>query len=140
MCSLLFHLRKLAVGMTVLVMACGTAVTSARREARPTSRSWSSTITFEEMQRRGQHSNLYVLVQDLRPRWLRSRGPDTFLGPQGSVQVHFDGNHLGSVEALRRLSAYGVTSIEWLPPIEAGARFGFAHSHGAIVVSTRVIH
>ena len=97
-------------------------------------------ITFEEMQRRGQHSTLYVLIQDLRPRWLRPQGPDALIGSQGQVQVHMDGNRLGSVAVLRRLSAYGVTSIEWFGPIDAAARFGPNNSHGAIVISTAVIH
>lgn len=97
-------------------------------------------ITWDEMQRRGQHSSLYVLIQDLRPRWLRSQGPDTFLGRDGQVQVHMDGNRLGGVDILRGLSAHGVTSIQWLPPVAAGARFGLNHSHGAIVISTTVIH
>jgi hypothetical protein len=43
------------------------------------------------------------------------------------------------VDVLRRLSAHGVTWVEWLPPIDAGARFGLNHSHGAIIISTRPV-
>ena len=96
-------------------------------------------ITSEEIRQRGPFANLYDLVQVLRPRWLRSQGPDTFVGQPGQVQVHMDGNHLGSVDVLRRLSAHGVTWVEWLPPIDAGARFGLDHSHGAIIISTRPV-
>jgi hypothetical protein len=56
------------------------------------------------------------------------------------VQVHMDGNHLGGVRVLQRLAAVGVTSIRWLRPIDASARFGLNHSHGAIVISTAPLH
>jgi hypothetical protein len=44
------------------------------------------------------------------------------------------------VEALRNLSAHGVTSIQWMAPIDAAARFGLDHSHGVIIVSTAANH
>lgn len=100
----------------------------------------SDLITFEEMRSRGSYSNLMELVQELRPRWVRSQGPDTFIGQQGEVQVHMDGNHLGGVRVLSRLAAVGVTSIRWLSPIDAAARYGLNHSHGAIVISTAPQH
>lgn len=132
----------LALAMLLVAGACGGRGASAAGDSGPAAspRSRSTLITFEEMRQRGQTSNLYDLIQDLRPRWLRSRGPDTLLGQQGQVQVHVDGNWIGSVEALRRLAAAGVTSIEWLPPLDASARYGLDHSHGAIVVSTAPIH
>ena len=97
-------------------------------------------ITFEEIQQRGLYSNLYDLIRNLRPRWVRSQGPDTFLGDQGEVQVHMDGKRLGGVEVLRRMSPGGVTSIQWVPPIDAAARFGLDHSHGAVLISTAPVH
>lgn len=132
--------RLLSIGILLMGTGCSGATSPGAEGATAGPRPRANQITFEEMQRRGQHSNLYVLVQDLRPRWLRSQGPDRFIGPQGQVQVHMDGNRLGGVDVLRRLSAYGVTSIEWVAPIDAGARFGLNHGHGAIVVSTAVIH
>lgn len=100
----------------------------------------SDLITFEEIRSRGAYSDLLELVQELRPRWVRAQGPDTFLGVPGEVQVHMDGNHLGGVRVLQQLAPVGVTSIRWLPPIDASARFGLNHSHGAIVVSTAPAH
>ena len=98
-------------------------------------------ITFEELQEHGQYSNLYAVIEVLRPRWLQSQGgPDTFTGEEGQVQVHMDGNWMGDVDVLRGLSAAGVTSITWVRPLEASSRYGLDHSHGAIVISTRVIH
>ena len=122
--------------LTILLIGAACAAASSSED----NRYRSTLITWEEMQRRGQHSSLYTLIQELRPRWLRSLGPDTFLGQQGQVQVRMDGNPMGGVEALRRLSAYGVTSIQWVPPIDAAALYGLNHSHGAIVISTAPIH
>ena len=131
--------RGLLTGAILLVAgACGGASPAARPEGPVQSRL--DLITFEEIRVRGQYSNLYDLVQVLRPRWLRTQGPDSFVGPQGQVQVHIDGNRMGGVEVLRRLSARGVTSLRWVGPIDAGAQFGLNHSHGAIVISTAPIH
>lgn len=133
--------RGLLTLAILLVGAACAATTSAGTEAaagRPRSRS--GQITFEEIRQRGQFSSLYDLVQILRPRWIRSQGPDTFLGSQGQVQVHMDGNHLGDVGVLRGMSPAGVTSIEWMAPIDAAARFGLGYGHGAILISTSPVH
>lgn len=122
----------------VLLVGC-VGATSSERSASSRGSS-SSMIGIEELRESGQYSNLYDLIEVLRPRWLRSQGPDTFQGPQGQVQVHMDGNRLGDVDVLRSLSASGVTSIEWLGPIAAAGRFGLDHSHGAIIISTRPVH
>ena len=127
------------VAFALLFLAAG-CTPSMDPAAAGRARTRSTLITFEEMQQRGQFSSLYDLIQELRPRWLRTQGPDSFLGPGGQVQVHMDGNRLGGVDALRALSAHGVTSISWLAPIDASARFGLDHSHGAIIVSTAPVH
>ena len=135
----MFRATRILITIALLAqgLACGQSVDPA---AAGRARTRSSLITFEEMVQRGQFSNLYDLVQELRPRWLRSQGPDTFMGPGGQVQVHMDGTRLGSIEALRGLGAHGVTSIEWMAPIDAAARFGLDHGHGVIIVSTSPVH
>lgn len=98
-------------------------------------------ITYEELRQHTQYANLYDLIEVLRPRWVRPQGgPDTFGDRPGQVQVRMDGNWMGDVGVLRGLSPSGVTSIEWLRPIDAGARYGLDHSHGAIIISTRPVH
>ena len=132
-------MRRASGALLVLVLiVVGSACAANRAAGGP--RSQADPITVEEIERRGPFSTLYDLVQILRPRWLRSQGPDSLIGQQGQVQVHMDGNWLGSVETLRDISAHGVTSIHWLGPVDASARYGLNHSHGAIVVSTAVIH
>lgn len=103
-------------------------------------RSQSAPITLDEIDQRGPFTSLYDMVQILRPRWLRSQGPDSFLAEQGQVQVHFDGNWIGPVQNMRGLAAHGVTSLRWLDPVEAAARYGLNHGHGAIVISTAPVH
>lgn len=133
-------LRGLLVLPLLTLAACGATSPDTDTTASPR-RSSASLITFEELQERGQYSNLYDLIEVLRPRWLRPQGgPDTFYGAPGQVQVHMDGNRMGDVAVLRTLSTSGVTSIEWLAPLAAAARYGLDHSHGAIIVSTRPIH
>lgn len=94
-------------------------------------------ITRAELQSHGRYSNLYDVIEVLRPQWLRPKGGgDTFMGAEGRVQVHMDGARMGDVSVLRSLSPVGVTSISWLRPYEASSRYGFDHSHGAILIST----
>jgi hypothetical protein len=125
---------------TVLVMLTSAGCATGGREAGTGPRSTGTVITAEEIRDRGGYSNLYDLIQTLRPRWIQTRGPDTFMGQQGQVQVHMDGNRLGPVTALRSLSPTGVTSIRWLSPNEASSLYGLDHSHGAIIISTRPVH
>ncbi len=117
-----------ALLFVLLAAGCATAGAGTRRTA--------NLITAAEIQEHGPYRNLYDLVANLRPRWLRSQGPDTFQGNQGQVQVHMDGNRLGDVGILKTLSASGVTSLQWLPPIDASARYGLDHGQGAIIIST----
>ena len=132
-------MRRASGALLILILiVVGSACATRRVDGGP--RSQSDPITVAEIERRGPFSNLYDLVQILRPRWLRSQGPDTLSGQQGQVQVHIDGNWLGSIETLRSISAHGITSIRWLGPVDAAARYGLDHSHGAIVVSTAVVH
>jgi hypothetical protein len=122
-------------GFLALMILCAGAACSAAAGGGSTS-TRATLISFEEIQARGPFSNLFDLVQVMRPRWLRSQGPDTLTGQQGQVQVHMDGNRLGTVDVLRNVAASGVTSVRWLPPMDASARYGLDHTHGAIVIST----
>jgi hypothetical protein len=124
----------LSLAILLLGAAC------AGRATRTDGRQDPDLIVMEELEQRTSYASLYDLIEVMRPRWLRSQGPDTFMGQPGQVQVHFDGNWLGSVNALRSLSPQGVTSIRWLSPLDAAARYGLDHSHGAIEVSTAPVH
>lgn len=92
-------------------------------------------ITRAEMER-GQWTNAYELVRNLRPLWVESRGTDSFRDP-GVVQVYVDGMRMGSVDVLRTLSTSGIYYMEWVDPITAAGRWGLDHGHGVISISYR---
>jgi hypothetical protein len=86
---------------------------------------------------RGQWSNTYDLVRNLRPRWVESRGVDTFLGEPGKVQVYVDGIRLGNVELLQNVPTAAIDRLEWVDPVSAAGRWGPSHAHGVINVYYR---
>ena len=126
-------------GLLILATLLTLTACAARSDADASGHS--ELITYEELQTQGEYPNLYDLIQVLRPRWLRPQGgPDTFTRRTGQVQVHMDGNWMGDINVLRGLSPAGVTSISWMKPLDASARYGLDHSHGAIIVSTAPVH
>ena len=126
--------RSVLVVFLLGMAGCAGAANSTDGASRPRARS--DFLGGEEL-RRGGYSNLYELIRDARPRWLQPRGVDTISGTPGQVQVHIDGNRMGPVEVLRTIPLSGVTSIQFLGPVDAAGRFGLDHGHGAILVSTR---
>jgi hypothetical protein len=107
------------------------------REAAGAPRRGGDTITREEIQA-GQYANVFDLVQARRFRWLQARGTDIVSQTPGEVQVLLDGTRLGGVQSLRTLAPSDVTSIQFVDPVSAAARWGLGYAHGAILVSMRV--
>lgn len=114
-------------------------------------RSSSSTTIITEAEVSGSTaSNAYDLVQNLRPRWLNTRGQQS-LGtvsratPSGpvaemartSIVIYVDGSRMGELEQLRSISTRDIAQIRRLSAGEATQRFGGDHPHGAILVTTR---
>lgn len=132
-----------ALAFAMVLAGCAPAATGG--EAR-TNR---DRITAEEIQA-SQESNLYEVVESLRPRWLRARGTDamrpggTMQTPEGNVDVitpaavvvYVDGVRRGDIRALRSIPTSGVTALQYLDAREATTRFGSGHTAGAILVTT----
>lgn len=80
----------------------------------------------------------YDLVSQYKTRWLWTAEPAS-LQNEPEIQVYVDnpGSNVGSVSALRRISAINVASIEYFPPRDAQFRFGIGNSVGAILVHMR---
>jgi hypothetical protein len=116
-----------------LLLAC-IGCASASRTGRP-SGSRSDLIGPEELSK-AQWANVYDLVSSLRPRWLQSRGPDSFNKPS-VVQVVVDDVKLGGVTALRQLPTSGITSLQFFDGLTATSRWGLDFGSGAIYISTR---
>jgi len=84
-----------------------------------------------------EYASLYEVVQALRGRWLRSRGPNTILGKPTEVQVMLDDMRLGGVGTLRSLTRDNVVTIAFVDPVAAAQRWGGKYAQGTIVVTTR---
>ena len=94
------------------------------------------TLLTREDLRDYQFATVFDAIEALRSHWLRERGPDSFSSP-GHVQVYLDDSRLGGVEALRTLPLANVLYIRHVDGVDAAARWGLAHGHGVILVSTR---
>lgn len=121
------------LGLLASVVLTGACVSRPAGEVpgRPTGTS--DVITRAEIER-GQWSNVYDLVSNLRPRWVRSRGPDSLENP-GQVQVYVDGTRLGDVQLLRTLPTHAIERLEWIDPVSAAGRWGLDHAHGVIFIT-----
>jgi hypothetical protein len=122
--------RLLLAGLVLSQWGCSS------RRADVGARRGGDTITRDEIQA-GQFSNVFDLVQARRFRWLQSRGTDSINQAPGEVQVLLDGTRLGGVQTLRSLAPSDVTSIQFVDPVAAAARWGLGYAHGAILVSMR---
>lgn len=88
-------------------------------------------------------TSAYDLVNRLRPQWLRPGATSTIGG--GSIQnmvtlVYLDGSRIGTLEALRSISAAGIRSMEWIPATRAAivlTDVGTDAINGAISLKTR---
>jgi hypothetical protein len=127
------HTRLLILaGFLVAFMV--TACASSGREG-PSPRG--SLITQEEITA-SPTNNAYELIQNLRPRWLHDRGPDTFgLGSTAGIMVYVDGIRMGMADSLHQISVRDLKSAQRLSSGEATQRFGVGHPHGAILLLTR---
>jgi outer membrane lipoprotein SlyB len=99
-------------------------------------------------------TNAYDLVQARRPRWLSTRGSNTFReggrivgyddrsviiedATDETIVVYLDGAKLGGVRMLREIPVASIVSIRHLDARTATFQYGTGHDHGAIVVLTR---
>lgn len=94
-------------------------------------------ITLEELAN-VDAANLFDAVNRLRPQFLRSRGVTSLQDPSPQTAVvYLDGQRVGRIEFLERMSPLGVFSVRYMPPVDASSRYGLNHEGGAILVSTR---
>jgi hypothetical protein len=99
----------------------------------------SNSVITEDEVRASTASNLYEMLQALRPHWLRNRGPtgntDVNLDQQG-VRVYVERGLVGDLNALRQITTREVTTVEFLDAAAATYRLGQGNPSGAIVVHT----
>lgn len=124
--------RHFAVVALVALSAC----TPQGGTTRPASKD-TNLITVDELEKVNA-SNLYDAVNRLRPQFLRSRGVTSMQDPNPpTAVVYLDGQRVGGIDFLERMSPMGVVSVRYMTPVDASSRYGLNHDGGAILVSTR---
>ena len=83
-------------------------------------------------------SNAYDLIQQVRPNWMRSRGPGSLRDPQPVFPVVYLGDiSYGPMESLRGFPTNGIDEIRYINATTATTRFGSGHAGGVIQVFIR---
>ena len=125
------------VAAALLLGGCIHTATTGWREPRSADAA-GSIITREEIVNSGA-TNLYSVVQRLRPGWLTGRGVQNFGGQTGMVVVYHNQVRMGDVTALREMAPEYVVSLRFLDATTAAGLPGISPREivaGAIVVNT----
>ena len=119
----------------VALAACASG--ASQRASIPTSGD-RNLITEEEI-RSVPATNLYDLIQKLRPNMLRARGQSTLGGSSTSDYpiVYVDGRSYGDVGSLRSLIPNQVSLVRYYEATDAAGKFGMINASGVIDVTTR---
>lgn len=97
-----------------------------------------SIITNEEIAS-ANVSNLYDVVQRLRPRWLDVRGGRSLSTLSTDIVVYQGETYLGGIDVLRQFGPEAVSWLEYMPGSKASnvlAGLGSRHVEGAIILHT----
>lgn len=114
----------------------GAQASAPRRERTRAPRVRRDLITREEIAASGA-TNLYEVVQRLRPAWMRGTSASNLRGGGTSVVVYQGNTPLGGLEALRQLTTGYAASLRYLEGTEASNTLpglGSRRVAGAIVV------
>jgi len=121
-------LRSALLVMLTAFHACASAGTSTPSSGNP------NVITRDDIVGLERLTALQV-VERLQPRWIQTRGLDSFEA-SNEVVVYVDGTRMGGPEELRRLNATEVGEIRYLDSRQATTQFGAGHPSGAIFLLT----
>lgn len=81
-------------------------------------------------------SNVYQLIENLRPSWLRVRTQRSIrLADKVSPVIYVNRTRYGNVESLREILTLNLRMIEYLNPNDATTRYGGGHGGGAILLT-----
>ncbi len=79
--------------------------------------------------------NAYDIVQQLRPQWLRVRGPTSLMEPQGELPaVYVDNVRYGDLEVLRDIPLIEIRELRFINGPDATNRWGTGVVAGVIEV------
>jgi len=132
------RLRIIAVAIFGLLLAAGACATGQSGGARAER----DVISAEEIEQSNVH-DAYEIVRQLRPRWLRGRGPQTFTDDvrnttiPGYPRVKVDDLPPMNLEDLRDIRVVEIAEIRYINPRDATLRYGTGFSGGIIQVITK---
>ena len=121
-------MKRLLIAV-VLLAACGGARTGAPRNNR-------EVITREQIDQ-AQTSDAYILIQRLRPDYLRPRGGPSINRGAPLAVVYVDGVRRGDPNVLRNIRPDDVQEIRFHSSSDATTRWGTDHAGGVIEILTR---
>ena len=127
--------RILVVLVLVLATAAFSGCATTPNSGSPTS---GGNVLSEEDIADASARDAWELLENLRPRWLRSRGSVSLQDPEaGYPKVYVDGSTYGDLDALRSISASDIAEMEFISASQATTRFGTGHAGGVIMITTR---
>ena len=131
----------LALAVSVLALSACASSGSTGGPAATVTESSPDRVTAAEISATSANS-AFDLIRRLRPRWLQSTSPGSISGGVTSqaIIVYLDDTKLGSMEALRTLSASGIMSMQYYDAVRAATilrDIGSTPIAGAIVIRTR---
>lgn len=122
-----------AVVVCVLALGASACATASDGERRSSDR---DLLTPEEISQ-SNSTDLYSVIEERRPRWLRGGRVVSPFGMESgeTVVIYFDQSRQGGPEILRGIPLDGIGSVRYFSGPDAQQRFGLDHRMGAIVVS-----
>jgi hypothetical protein len=127
---------QFAVTIVLFVLMYGCASSDGTRDRQRTDR---NLLTKEEIESVSV-SNMYEVIDRLRPFWLRARGPVRSFVGETDILVYRDHMNIGNLEALRQISPDSVQSARFLDSSTAHSTLpGISrgqHIAGAIVLTS----
>ena len=124
--------------LSLLALSATIACAAGGRSGPPSPRRANQLTAEEITSQHADNLNAYDAVARLRPNWLAAHGVTS--GQTGNTATEYatvfvDGQEMGSINALRNISAFQIGDIHYYNVAEAGARFGIrAGASGAIEV------
>jgi hypothetical protein len=108
---------------------------AAQDSAKPKIRRHPDRISIQEIEATPLSvANALDLVENLRPNWLRGRGPTSITLETVGVQVYVSGMRQGGKDALAGVARSSVKEIQYMRAVDAVQRYGTGHENGAILV------
>ncbi|MBA2687421.1 MAG: hypothetical protein H0U64_04900 [Gemmatimonadaceae bacterium] len=131
------HQIALVITLSAAFAACSSTPAASPATVRTASPDYITSIEVEAT----PVSNLYDLVNRLRPRWLQA-GNQASIGGGGRMQViavYLDGTRMGDISSLRAMSISGVKTLRFYDAARAATILrdsGKDPLGGAIVITT----